>query len=55
MLRRSRCVLIFLLHLVAGMVINLSVQYNGRSLSDIILLNQGYHHWGTHSNVMKRL
>ena len=38
------------------MVINLSVQYNGESLPDIILLTQGYYHyWGTHLNAMKRL
>ena len=32
------------------MAINVvSVQYNGGSLPDIILLTQGYyHHWGTH-------
>ena len=27
------------------MAINISVQYNGRFLPDIILLTQGYHHW----------
>ena len=35
---------------------NLSVQYNGWFLLDIILLTQGYYHyWGTHFNAMKRL
>ena len=29
------------------MVINISVQYNGGFLPDIILLTQGYHHWET--------
>ena len=29
------------------MVINISVQYNGGLLPDIILLTQGYYHWGT--------
>ena len=28
------------------MVINISVQDNGGSLPDIILLTQGYYHWG---------
>ena len=28
------------------MVINISVQYNGGFLPDIILLTQGYYHWG---------
>ena len=36
------------------MVINISVQYNGRFLPDIILLTQGYYHWGTRLNTMKR-
>ena len=30
------------------MAMNVSVQYNGGSLPDIILLTQGYYHWGTH-------
>ena len=34
------------------MVINISVQYDGGSLPDIILLTQGYDHWGTLLNVM---
>ena len=34
------------------MVINISVQYNGGLLPDIILLTQGYYHWGTRSNTM---
>ena len=29
------------------MVINTSAQYNGELLPDIILLTQGYYHWGT--------
>ena len=36
------------------MVINISVQYNGGFLPDIILLTQGYYHWGTRLNAMKR-
>ena len=35
------------------MAINAGAQYNGGSLPDIILLTQGYYHWGTHSNAMK--
>ena len=34
------------------MVINISVQYNGGVLPDIILLTQGYYHWGTRLNTM---
>ena len=35
------------------MVINISVlQYNGGFLPDIILLTQGYYHWGTRLNTM---
>ena len=34
------------------MVINISVQYNGGFLSDIILLTQGYYHRGTRLNTM---
>ena len=33
-------------------VMNISVQYNGRFLPDIILLIQGYYHWGTRLNTM---
>ena len=29
------------------MVINISLQYNGGFLPDIILLTQDYYHWGT--------
>ena len=29
------------------MVINISVQYSGGLLADIILLTQGYYQWGT--------
>ena len=36
------------------MAINVSVQYNGGLLPDIILLTQCYHHRGTRSNAMKR-
>ena len=34
------------------MVINISVQYSGGLLPDIILLTQGYYHWGTRLNTM---
>ena len=34
------------------MVINISVQYNGGLLPDIILLTQGYDQWGTRLNAM---
>ena len=37
------------------MAINGSVQYQGGSFPDIILLTQGYYHWGIHLNAMKRL
>ena len=37
------------------MAINVRVQYNGGSLPDIILLTQGYYHWGTRLHAMKRL
>ena len=30
------------------MAINLGIQYNGGSIPDIILLTQGYYHWGIH-------
>ena len=36
------------------MAINVSVQYNGGLLPDIILLTQCYFHRGTRSNAMKR-
>ena len=36
------------------MAINISVQYNGGLLPDIILLTQGYYHRGTRSNTMQR-
>ena len=35
------------------MVINVSVQYKGGLLPDIILLTQCYYHWGTRFNTMK--
>ena len=35
------------------MVINTGVQYNGGFLPEIILLTQGYYHWGTRLNTMK--
>ena len=34
------------------MVINISTQYNGGFLPDIIMLTQGYYHWGTRLNTM---
>ena len=35
------------------MAINIiSVQYNGEFLPDIMLLTQGYYHWGTRLNTM---
>ena len=34
------------------MVINISVQYNGGLLPDIILLTQGCYQWGTRLNFM---
>ena len=36
------------------MAINVSVQYNGGLLPDIILLTQCYYQGGTRLNVMKR-
>ena len=36
--------------------VSVSVQYNGGSLPDIILLAQGfYRYWRTHLNAMRRL
>ena len=35
-----------------ALVINISVQYNGGLLPDIILLTQGYDQWGTRLNAM---
>ena len=35
------------------MAINVSAQFNGGLLPDIILLTQCYYHRGTHLNVMK--
>ena len=37
------------------MVINISVQYNGGLLPDIIMLTQGYYHRGTRLNTMQWL
>ena len=34
------------------MVINISVQFNGEFLPDIILLTQDYYHWETRLNTM---
>ena len=34
------------------MAINISVQYNGELLPDIILLTQGNYQWGTPLNTM---
>ena len=46
---------LFLLFLCCPyMAINVSVQYNGGLLPDIILLTQCYYHWGTSLNAMKR-
>ena len=36
------------------MAINVSIQYNGGSLLDTVLLTQDYYHRGTHLNAMKR-
>ena len=36
------------------MAINVSVQYNGGLLPDIVLLTQCYYHRGTRLNAMKR-
>ena len=36
------------------MAINISIQYNGGLLPDIILLNHGYYHRGTRLNDMNR-
>ena len=36
------------------MAINVSVQYNGELLPDIILLTQDYYHGGTRLNAIKR-
>ena len=36
------------------MAINVSVQYSGGLLSDIMLLTQCYFHRGTHLNAMKK-
>ena len=36
------------------MVINISVQYSGGLLPDIIMLTQGYYQWGTRLNTMYR-
>ena len=36
-------------------VINISVQYNDGLLPDIILLTQGYYHWGIRLNTMQWL
>ena len=37
------------------MVINISVQYNGGYLPDIMLLTHGYYHWGARLNTMYRV
>ena len=34
------------------MVINISVQYNGEFLPDIMLLTHGHYHWGTRFTTM---
>ena len=52
----DRCTTLFLFLLFfwcPGMAINVSVQYNGGLLPDIILLTQCYYHRGTRLNAMK--
>ena len=38
--------------MIDGCAFNISVQYNGGFLPDIILLTQGYYQWGTRLNTM---
>ena len=45
---------VFAVFLVSCMAINVSVQYNGGLLPDIILLTQCYYHRGTRLIAMKR-
>ena len=47
-------VFVFAVFLVSCMAIDVSVQYNGGLLPDIILLTQCYYHRGTCLNAMKR-
>ena len=47
-------VFVFAVFLVSLHAINVSVQYNGGLLPDIILLIQCYYHRGTRLNAMKR-
>ena len=47
-------VLLLLVFWCPCMAINVSVQYNGGLLPNIILLTQCYFHRGTRLNVMKR-
>ena len=47
-----RCLCFVMIGAWLCMVINISVQYNGGFLPDIILLTQGYYHWGTRLNTM---
>ena len=51
-----RCTIFLFLMFVSCscMAINVSVQYNGGLLPDIILLTQCYYHLGTRLNAMKR-
>ena len=35
-----------------GINISVPLQYNGGFLPDILLLTQGYYHWGTQLNIM---
>ena len=49
------CVLFLLSFWCPCMAINVSIQYNGGLLPDIILLTQCYLHRGTHLNAMKKL
>ena len=45
---------VFTVFLVSRMASNVSVQYNGGFLPDIMLLTQCYYHRGTRLNAMKR-
>ena len=51
---RSTLLLFFLFFSCPCMAINVSVQYNGGLLPDIILLTQCYYHRGTRLNAIKR-
>ena len=59
------CLMVVVYYIVSGLFLlcfwcpcmasNVSVQYNGGFLPDIILLTQCYYHRGTRLNAMKRL